>query len=339
MLLLLVPRAIGLHRPHELTWAETAKWKRDVPVVMSKENEDSRRSVLRMFYDVLMVTSAQFWIVAAAPFYIGWFISTRQVWPDGNAILGLLIVGPMIAGSTLAYNAYTDVRVDIFNPRKAHLAYVTGWISPEVVLNLTRGLVILGLLLSTLLGVEFLAIISLCVLLSFLYSNPRTKLKSLAGGDVLVNMVGLGILVPLGGWAAAGSSLIDFPHWYILPIFFALGSLYIPTLVPDVKADRKAGFKTLAVTMGPGAVIWLGFLLLVASVVINFVSGLLDYVLFPELVYRVWPIYIAQVALYAYFGRDTSYRGMLATISTQCIGHGVGVSFMMYALGGWWTIA
>jgi chlorophyll synthase len=291
-----------------------------------------------MSYDVLMVTSAQFWIVAAAPFYIGWFLATRSIWPDASAVLGLVIVGPMIAGSTLAYNAYTDVRVDIFNPRKAHLAYVTGWISPELVINLTRGLVIVGLGLSLILGLEFLLLMILSVLLSFLYSNPRTKLKSFAGGDVLINMVGLGILIPLAGWAASGSTIQEFPHWYLLPIFFALGSLYCPTLVPDVEADRRAGFKTLAVALGPRTVVWLGFVFLVASVGTNLVSGALDYVLFPELVYRVWPVYVAQIALYAYYGRDVTYGGMLATIASQCIGHGVGVSFMMCALAGWWVV-
>lgn len=305
---------------------------------MSRAEGERRGSVFRMVYDVLMVTSAQFWIVAAAPFYIGWFLSTRTIWPDGQVILGLIIVGPLIAGSTLAYNAYTDSRVDLFNPRKAHLAYVTGWISPEVVLNLARGLAIMGLLLSLFLGWEFTVLIALSALLSFLYSNPRTKLKSVAGGDVLVNMVGLGILIPLAGWAASGVSISEFPHWYLLPIFFAMGSLYCLTLVPDHKADRKAGYKTLAVTLGRRPVVWLGLGLLVASVVTNLASGALDYVLSPGLVMRVWPIYGAQVVMYGFYSREVSYRGMLATIGTQCIGHGVGVGFMMYALAGIWSV-
>ena len=305
---------------------------------MSEGDGETRGSVFRTAYDVLMVTSAQFWIVAAAPFYIGWFLSTRTLWPDWQAILGLVIVGPMIAGSTLAYNAYTDTRVDLFNPRKAHLAYVTGWISPRVVLNMARGLVVLGLLLSPLLGWEFTLLIGMCVLLSYLYSNPVTKLKSVAGGDVLINMVGLGIIIPLAGWAASGASVTEFPHWYLLPILFALGSLYCPTLVPDYEADRTAGYKTLAVALGRRPVVWLGFSFLLASIATNLLSGLAGYVLSPDLVMRVWPIYAAQVALYAHYGRDVSYRGMLATIGTQCIAHGVGVGFMMYALAGVWAL-
>jgi 4-hydroxybenzoate polyprenyltransferase len=305
---------------------------------MTESAGEHRRGYLRTFYDVLMVTSAQFWIVAVAPFYIGWFLSTRQVWPDVELVIGLVIAGPMIAGSTLAYNAYTDARVDVFNPRKAHLAYVTGWISPEVVLNLARGLVIFGLLLSLFLGLEFTLLVGLMVLLSFLYSNPFTKLKSKAGGDVLVNMVGLGILMPLAGWASTGVSVTEFPHWYLIPIFFALGSLYIPTLIPDYEADRRAGYKTLAVTLGRKPVVWLGFACLVVSVLSNFFSGAFSYVLSPELVSRVWPVYGAQIVLYGFYGRDVSYRGMLLTIATQCIGHGVGVGFMFYALAGIWTM-
>jgi 4-hydroxybenzoate polyprenyltransferase len=304
---------------------------------MTDDAGEARGSVLRMFFDVLMVTSAQFWIVAVAPLYIGWFLATREFWPDERFILAGVIVGPMIAGSTLAYNAYTDVRVDIFNPRKAHLAYVTGWISPEIVLNLARGLVIVGLGLSILLGLEFVILIAVSVVLSFLYSNPWTKLKSVAGGDLIVNMVGIGAIVPLAGWAASGTSVLEFPFWYILPIFFALGSLYALTLVPDVEADRRANFQTLAVTLGPQRVIWLAFAMLLASIVINLASGLTDYVLNEALVSRVWPIYLAQVSLFVYYGRDASYRGVLATIATQCIGHGVGVGFMLFSLSGWWA--
>ena len=224
---------------------------------MTGGSGEVRASVFRMAYDVLMVTSAQFWIVAAAPFYIGWFLSARTIWPDANVILGLIIVGPLIAGSTLAYNAYTDARVDVFNPRKAHLAYVTGWISPDLVIGLARAMVILGLILSLMLGWEFTVLVLLAVVLSFMYSNPRTRLKALPGGDVLVNMAGLGVLMPLAGWAASGSSVSEFPHWYLVPIFFALGSLYIPTLIPDVEADRRAGYTTLAVTMGRQRALWL----------------------------------------------------------------------------------
>ncbi len=305
---------------------------------MSDNVGEGRASIVRMVYDVLMVTSVQFWIVAAAPFYIGWFLSTRTIWPDADLILGLIIVGPLIAGSTLAYNAYTDVRVDIFNPRKAHLAYVTGWISPDLVRGMSQLMVVFGLLLSLLLGWEFFLLILLAVVLSFLYSNPGTKLKSLPGGDVLVNMMGLGIIMPLAGWAASGISISEFPHWYLIPIFFALGSLYIPTLVPDYEADRRAGYRTLAVTLGQRRVLWLGFAFLSFSVVTNFVSGALDYVLSPELIARAWPVYGAQVLMYGYYARDVSYRGMLTTIGTQCIGHGVGVGFMFYALSGIWAI-
>ncbi len=305
---------------------------------MATDDGDGPGGLLDAVYDVLMVTSAQFWIVAAAPFLIGAFLATRDIWPDWRVLLGLVVVGPLVAGSTLAYNAFTDARVDIFNPRKAHLAYVGGWLRPRIVLGLARGLAAAGLLLSLLLGIQFALLIALCVLLSALYSSGATKLKSVPGGDVLVNMVGLGALVPLAGWAATGADVRDFPLWYLLPIFFALGSLYCPTLVPDTEADRLAGVKTLAVSLGPRNVAWLGFALLVLSIATNVTCGLRGYVLSPGLVVRVWPVYAAQVGLYLHYGRDISYGGMLATIGSQCIAHGVGVGFMMYALAGWWTV-
>ena len=227
----------------------------------------------------------------------------------------------------------------LFNPRKAHLAYVTGWISPRLVLNLARGLALLGVALSVLLGTELLVLVGICLVLSFLYSNPRTKLKSVAGGDLLLNMVGIGILMPLAGWATSGRHLADFPHWYVLTIFFALGSLYCATLVPDYKADRRAGYRTLAVTLGQRFVVWLGLAFLATSIGINVASGLLDYVLPSGLIIRIWPVYVIQLGLYVLYARDVSYRGMLALIGTQCIGHGVGVGFMIYTLSGIWPVA
>jgi len=294
--------------------------------------------LLPALYDVLMVTSAQFWVVAAAPFYIGAFLATRDIVPGWRVVLGLVVVGPLIGGSTLAYNAYTDARVDILNPRKAHLAYVGGWLTPGLVRAIAAGLAGAGLLLSMPLGPAFAALMALCVLLSVLYSSPRTRLKSRPGGDVLVTMVGIGAVVPLAGWAAAGRPLVEFPLWYLLPIFFALGALYCPTLVPDHEADRRAGYRTLAVELGPRAVAWLGFAFLVASISTNVACGLRGYVLTPGIVSRVWPVFAAQVALYAYYGRDLSYPGMLATIGSICIAHGVGVGMMMLALGGWWHV-
>jgi chlorophyll synthase len=305
---------------------------------MARRTSGQRAGVLGAFYDVLMVTSAQFWIVAVAPFYIGWFLSTRDIWPDGRCVLGLVIVGPLIAGSTLAYNAYTDTRVDIFNPRKAHLAYVQGWLSPAIVLNLARGMALLGLALSLLLGLEFMLLIATSVVLSLLYSSPRTKLKSVAGGDLLVNMVGIGIIMPLAGWAATGETIVKFPWLYLSTIFFALGSLYSLSLVPDRESDRRAGYKTLAVTMGAKWTVWLGFVLLLGSILINVASGLTDYVLNPEIIMRVWPVFVVQIGLYLYYARDPTYPGILATIGSICIAHGVGVGFMLYAMSGWWQL-
>ena len=155
---------------------------------------------------------------------------------------------------------------------------------------------------------------------------------------MLVTMLGIGAVVPLAGWAAAGRSVGEFPLWYILPIFFALGALYCPTLVPDYEADRRAGYRTLAVELGPRAAAWLGFAFLVASIATNVMCGLRGYVLTPGLVLRVWPVFAAQLGLYAYYGRDLTYPGMLATIGSICIAHGVGVGLTMLALGGWWNV-
>jgi len=306
---------------------------------MATEGTAARpQRLLPALYDVLMVTSAQFWVVAAAPFYIGAFLATRDLFPGLRVVLGLIVVGPLIGGSTLAYNAYTDARVDIFNPRKSHLAYVGGWLTPGLVRAIAVGLAGAGLLLSLPLGPAFATLMALCVLLSVLYSSPRTRLKSRPGGDVLVTMLGIGAVVPLAGWAAAGRPVVGFPFWYILPIFFALGALYCPTLVPDYEADRRAGFRTLAVELGPRAAAWLGFALLVASIAANVACGLRGYVLTPGIVLRVWPVFAAQLGLYAYYGRDLTYPGMLATIGSICIAHGVGVGLTMLALGGWWDV-
>ena len=111
-----------------------------------------------------------------------------------------------------------------------------------------------------------------CVALSVLYSHPAVRLKSRAGWDLAVNMVGYGAGTTLAGLfvgraaagAAAGGPGPD--GWYLTCGFALLfGSFYPLTQLYQIRSDRERGDRTLATALGVRRSLLLAILLGVAA--------------------------------------------------------------------------
>lgn len=230
------------------------------------------------------------WLVTIFPLYMGWVLASRELWPGlgvwldlwlaaraGGAtpaevaaafttwlgvawpfVAGLLCLGPLIWGSTLLYNDYQDLRADRANPRRARDPLVLGEVAPQQALWGARVLAVLGLAVAAFVGPFFLAAMASCLVLSWAYSAPPLRLKGRAGLDVLVNVVGIGVLCTLAGWSLA-APLRDFPGPFMAQPVLLLASAYIPTTLVDYPTDRAFGYDTIAVRLGPGRAFWLGF--------------------------------------------------------------------------------
>ena len=100
--------------------------------------------------------------------------------------------------------------------------------------------------------------------LLWMYSFPPFSLSYRGGGEIL-QMSGVGLLLPLFGYYAQAGTFAGFPWpmmWVLLPTNLACA---IATSLPDEPSDRLSRKRTLTVWLGPRAARW-------AVVVLNAVS-------------------------------------------------------------------
>jgi len=195
--------------------------------------------------------------VAAADPVFGW----------GRLVIGAALWAVALNGGTLALNSYFDAdRGDVGYldqpPRPPRFLWAFGF-----------GLMMAGLGAAWLLHMLFyFYAYAACLILSVVYSVPPWRLKSVAGADVAVNMLGYGALTFLAGRLV----LEDRPVPVALPVILALAGaaallfagFYLLTQLYQLDADAARGDRTLAVRLGrKGALTWaLVFCLLGTSV-------------------------------------------------------------------------
>jgi len=269
----------------------------------------------RFTQTVLILLGVPFWIISLGCTYLGWAIATGQIIPDMMLILALVITSVFVTGSTFAYNDYADRELDRRNIRKKDSLLMRGRIRALTVLELAIALAVVGIILSLLINLTFTVLMGGCVLLSIMYSNPHIKLKARGGWDLVVNMVGIGILLPMAGWSVAEP--IDlFPFFYLPSIFLGIGALYVLTTVADHNIDKRMGVNSLVVRFGRDNTITLGFIFLVLDTLSLLIIGYLEY-LVPWSIMRVmWPPLVVQWLVYYHYimrGRPT-YLNIIKTI-------------------------
>ncbi|UCH88307.1 MAG: UbiA prenyltransferase family protein [Thermoplasmata archaeon] len=280
--------------------------KSEEPILKSHKDKiaEIRVTPQLILYSILHTCGLEFWIVSMGPFFIGWCISKESMILDWQIFIGVAIVGPLIGGFTFLFNEYFDKKSDMYNIRKITSALIVGLMDLNTIRAASIILLMAGLVLSLLFSLTFFLLILAMVILSILYSDPRTKLKGRGGMDLLVNILGLGVLCPLAGWSIYNPPL-EFPPIYLFTIMMIIGGLYAPTTVADYDADKIAGYRTLAIVLGKKQTIILGFILLTLGCGTLILMGLFE--IFPfkfEYLVWVWPALVLPPAIYAYSFRN-----------------------------------
>ena len=309
---------------------------------------------------IVSLGGVKFWIVAMVPLYIGWVlaqpVTSRHLFIDSAAlVLALLVIGPFLSTFTLLFNTYYDMgTTDRLNPRKKYVQIVEELIEPDTLLWASIGFAALGLLLAAYTSAnfiqyptpppgpltaalgpyEFTLVMALVGLLSVAYSHPSIRWKGVAGMDLVTNMLGFGILCPLGGWALL-QPLELAPWWYIGTITLFLGAVYAPTTASDYAADKATGIRTLAVRLGVRRTLILGFVLQVASVASLVVGWSQRWFPFDtpsaaDAMGQLWPFVALQIVFYAVFIRKPSVGKIWALLLLLSIAEGVGVLLMLW---------
>lgn len=268
------------------------------------------------------------------PYYVGILLATHRLvpqvedWP--RLAVGAIAIGPLLWLSVLAVNDAYDLPGDLLNPRKAKSPLLDGRISTRTArrISLIAGAAAVVVALSV--GVLFSLGILLAVALGWAYSVPPLRLKTRAGFDVAANALALGAFGPLAGWAAASSldgssqgfasvqgwiafgSLDGFPWAMALQGTLVAAALYLPTTLADLPSDRAAGYRTIAVRLGPVATYRLGFAAWTAAAGLSVVLAAADHIIPRHML--VLEVVMVPVLIAAYrrlIGPRQTFRGII----------------------------
>ena len=300
---------------------------------------------------IVSLGGVKFWAVAIFPMYVGWVLAqpetARRLFVDDlGIVLGLVVIGPLLGTFTLLLNTYYDMSTtDLVNPRKQYARVIEDLIDRETVWYTAWGFAAIGLLLAAFVSANlvpyrgglapfaFFVLIALTVVLSVAYSHPTTRLKGVAGMDVLVNVLGFGVICPLAGWSLL-RPVDAFPLWWLLSSALFVGASYAPTTASDHESDRAYGIRTLAVALGIPGSMRVGFALLVAAVAVLFVGGGAH--AFPfngnatDAITLLWPFLLGQVALFAIFLRKPTQPKIWALILLLTVLQGLSTILFLY---------
>jgi lycopene elongase/hydratase (dihydrobisanhydrobacterioruberin-forming) len=184
------------------------------------------------------------WPVMAAHTALGWFLAAGLRAPTAGAWLGMASWVVLLNGGTLALNS-------AFDHDEGDIAFLRNPPRPPRHLALFgAGLMVAGLALTWRLPPTYRTLYVICVVMSIVYSVPPLRLKSVAGMDWLVNMLGFGTLTPFAAWAITGRPLdgaLAPVLWSFTPLFAAL---YPLTQLYQMDEDRARGDQTLALRLG-----------------------------------------------------------------------------------------
>lgn len=101
-------------------------------------------------------------------------------------------------------------------------------------------------------------------LLLWAYSYPPLRLSYRGGGEHL-QALGVGVVLPLLGFAVQAGELAAFPWTALVPTYLFGFAGNVATALPDVGLDRKAGKRTWPVRFGPNTSRWYCLALTVAG--------------------------------------------------------------------------
>jgi chlorophyll/bacteriochlorophyll a synthase len=169
-------------------------------------------------------------------------------WP--SALLGLLLVGPLVCGMSQAVNDWFDRHVDAVNEPDRPIP--SGRIPGRYGLGIAIGWTVLSLVVGALLGAWGFAATLLGVALAWAYSAPPLRLKrngwwgNAACALCYETLPWITAAAVLSGQAPA-------PRLVLVALLYGAGAHGIMTLndFKSVEGDRRFGIRSLPVQLGP----------------------------------------------------------------------------------------
>ena len=241
----------------------------------------------------------EFWMVGFTPFFIGYVVSSKELY-SFDLFYGFLIIA-ILTSSTFILNHICDIELDKKNPRKEFSLLVRGTISLKTSWILFWILQLSCIILSFRFNLEFLYCILGLTAISFVYNMEPFRFKSRPGLDLLSNGLSLGLLIPLAAWSI-DQPLLEFPKLFFLSTICYLLALYCPTMAIDVEFDKSFGVQTFATKFGAEFTMKLSWFFTICGVFILLISGYFEIYPwnFDLLVWTGWLLIIEIFVHYFY---------------------------------------
>ncbi len=185
-------------------------------------------------------------------------------------IIGAITWAVMLNGGTLAFNS-------AFDRDTGDIGYLD---SPPPVPNrlwfFSLLLMISGGIIAFFISYRFAVVYWLCFFLSVAYSCPPIRLKTKAGFDIAINMIGYGALTTYAGWACISNSMPSLIIFICLGYAFLFGSLYPLTQIYQYHQDLSRGDKTFSMVLGFARSIRFSFITMLCSFTIFAIVSFLE---------------------------------------------------------------
>ncbi|MEC7350102.1 MAG: UbiA family prenyltransferase, partial [Candidatus Thermoplasmatota archaeon] len=127
----------------------------------------------------------EFWMVGFTPFFIGYVVSSKELY-SFDLFYGFLIIA-ILTSSTFVLNHICDIELDKKNPRKEFSLLVRGSVSLKTSWILFWILQLSCIILSLRFNLEFLYCILGLTAISFAYNMEPFRFKSRPGLDLVSN--------------------------------------------------------------------------------------------------------------------------------------------------------
>ena len=188
------------------------------------------------------------------------FAATLKKFEAGSFVSYVLafVFSGMLVWSAYSINAVADVDTDKLNSNSGkdkafkRNPLLNGMLSRKIVWIFAiclSGIGLVGLLFLN----QSVAILGLfALLLSWSYSLPPLRFKSIAGVDIIVISLLDTILFTMGYLVIAGGmNELDVTFWSVAAMHYTFTfGLTLPTMTADISADSAAGIRTTAVVLG-----------------------------------------------------------------------------------------
>ncbi|MCJ2540710.1 MAG: UbiA family prenyltransferase, partial [Candidatus Thermoplasmatota archaeon] len=237
-------------------------------------------------------------IIPVGPFYIGWVLATERLLPtELDFFIALVSLLPVLGLGTVLLNDVYDTDVDALSARKGGYSSSTGRLPTRSLRLFGAASLLASVAIAMMVNLEFIAVVSLLVLVALMYSVPPVQLSRRPGLDIAANSFGIGVLCTIGGWVVASPGDLP-PTVWLLTSALGTGTFFLLPTLMDYESDLEGGKRTIAVVLGWDSACLMGLALMTAADVGIVYMSLASVILNPGFLWVAVPIIIGELLVF-----------------------------------------